>query len=306
MKKFIFFSLLLVSLAACGQSENKALTSQDLRTCILTNDNKPTENLKELLKIFNIEHNNTFEDIAKKVHTLWPYPSPDLIAGIDTYDFKPYEAKKPELRPLFEKLGLINPIKDTNQKKYMYAFVPSGWVGVTFCRLALLKELWRKGIRFEKIVILTGQRDLTTGDWESDKNITIDKTRPCKTEYELTKAVFSSFDLPEDMKKLPVIFVNTPKQKTEAGTLREPYPEDQLLYWLETNPEPGDCLAATNQAYVRILENIFRNTLPKTFKNIDAVGYAHHQKYETVQRWMYALAWLLHEEQLRVEKSQEL
>ena len=291
MKKYILLGVPLLLLSNQSMCSTAGQTSHDLKNYIVTSDYKPTENLKKLFELCNVPHDGTLEDMAKKAQELWDSPG---------YDFSALENKKAELRPLFESLGMINTIDGMSKEKYTYAIVATGWVPVTFCRLAFLKKTWEQGVRFEKIIILTTQGDLVAQDWESNRYVTIDKTLPCKTEHELILALYNQVNFPEDMQKIPVVFTNVPKEKMCNGRW---HAGDEITYWFTTNPEPGDCLVVINQPYVRALEDVVRNVLPDTFKDIDAIGYAISPQYETVQRWCGALSWLLESEVARLKKS---
>ena len=66
-------------------------------------------------------------------------------------------------------------------------------------RLDNLKQLWEEGIRFKEIVWLTGDRPL---DPQVDHLL-----ERCKNESEAAQILWEETDLPEEMGRLPVLFV---------------------------------------------------------------------------------------------------
>jgi hypothetical protein len=272
-------------------------SSNDLKSCVVTAEGNPSEALKVFCDKFDIKHDGTFKDIVDKVRDAWKKLEGDLG------NFNKYESEKENLRSLFEQLGLVNSIDQVSLKKYKYAIVPGGFIGAMCSRINYLKKFWEEGVRFEKIIILTGQRDFVTDDYSMPSNVKCEKNDLHKTESEAIKFVFDKIDLPADMKELPVTFVDTPKQKMKDGSLRQPFTQDKIRDWSSTNPEPGDCLVVCNQPYVRVLDNEFYNLLSKEFQTIEVVGYAVNRKYESVSFWFQALSWWLCEEKIRLDNQ---
>jgi hypothetical protein len=276
---------------------------QDKIACIVTQDGKPTEQLTELFNYFKIQHNGTLKDMALKAAEKWALQD----------NFNPREklniSVTNDISPLISKLGLIDAIEFTSQKFYKYAVVVGGFVSTVKSRISYLKKFWDQGIRFEKIIFLTGQRALHI-ERDSVKELCTDshKTIPShlqikkdwefnnkasyKTEYDMVKLVYDQLDLPQEMRALPVVFVN-------ATSYSFPYRSNCIKTWLETHPEPGDCLAVVNQPYVTALYVAFKNILPKDFKIIDVVGYAIDKQYHSAEIWLEGIASFLYEECLR-------
>ena len=287
----IFFLNTVLLFSANGENTKQV---KDVKACITTPENKPSKNLKALFDYFKIQNDGTLADMAEKAQNAWSWVSSNNENMNDKMD---------DVKPLINSLELIDSVDFISQKSYKYALVFSGYSGATSRRLHYLADFWKNGIKFEKIIILSGERDLGSNDWDLGPGLSLKKSdkivEHCKTEYDLTKVVYDQLDLPKDFKALPVVFVNTPKKKLSDGSLRFHYPEDKINCWLETSPEPGDCLAVINQPYVLTLDTLLHNLLPADFKVVNTVGYAISQQHHSVSMWLGAISWWLYEECIR-------
>jgi|GEM_PF-5504649 hypothetical protein len=291
MKKFLILNILLLCFILFLPNCNAPKTKSDsnISSNFETIDKSPSKNLKTLFYYFKIQNNGTLIDMAQKAQAQWPWYPKD-------YNFM--SNKVSEITPIINNLGLIKEINFASQKSYKYALVFCGYVGVICSRLEYLAKFIDKGIKFEKIIILSGQRKLVSYDWESldQYKLTSEdkKLSGTKTQHELIKIVYDLLEFNKKFKNIPVIFTNTPKSAKHI-----PYPEDDIRYWLATNPEPGDCFVVTNQPYVYALNTQLQNLLPKDFKIIDTVGYSINPKYYSVPLWLGAVSWLLYERYIR-------
>jgi hypothetical protein len=287
----VFFLLLVLTVSTdCGQTKH-VTTVQNLRSYIVTPEGKPSESLKALFECFKIKTDGTLQDMAKKAQEAWPLIPPHL-------NYETMNDKMDTVKPLVKKLGFIDPIDFTSQKDYTYALVFSGHIDATCARIKYLVDLWKRGIRFENIIVLTSQRDLHPIKWDSLSAFSLKKgdkeVENRTTEYDLLKILYDHLDLPQEFKKIPVSFVSIPKKDFDFT-----YHEDQVKAWLVTNPKPGACLVVTNQPYVPALNNMLHNLLPRDFDIIDVVGYSVGTKHDSVSMWLGALSWWLYEECLR-------
>lgn len=121
-------------------------------------------------------------------------------------------------------------------------------------RLNFLKELWNEGVRFEEIVWLTGDRPL---DPRADH--LVDR---CSNESEAARIVWEESDLPEEMRKISVLFVAVP-MKQEGTTLARPNTKDTLIAWLKHSPAPCKALFISDQPFCGYQFGVIKSTLPE-------------------------------------------
>lgn len=140
---------------------------------------------------------------------------------------------------------------------YNYAVCHGAFLSGVRTNLSMLIAAWKQGIRFESLVVLSGERDLRKGENEQDcvKNLEDGSSYPFfkkgwkmpadaryETEYDMVKLIWDQTELPEDMAealKDKVVFVNAPRGKNvRPGT------KDTIKEWIEKyHPEPGTVLA---------------------------------------------------------------
>ncbi len=153
-------------------------------------------------------------------------------------------------------------------------------------RLDYLKELWAEGVRFDKVVWLTGDRPL---DQRIDSFI--DR---CHLEQEAARIIWEETDLPDAMHRLPVLFFAAP-MKNEGGVLKRPGREDTVAAWLQTEPAPCMALFVANQPFCGQQFAVIKTCLPKTFlfdfagPGMDPAEYpaAAAVTLDSLARWIY-------------------
>lgn len=147
-------------------------------------------------------------------------------------------------------------------KKYDQALILGATTSRMQTRLDYLKKLWLKGIRFDEIVFLTGDRPL-------DKRID-ELTERCSNESEAAHILWKEATLPDEMRKLPVIFVATAMKK-EEGALKRPNTEDTLIAWLKTVHKPCTALFVSDQPFCGYQFAVIKSCLPPSIQ-FDVVG----------------------------------
>jgi hypothetical protein len=151
-------------------------------------------------------------------------------------------------------------------------------------RLDYLKQLWNEGIRFSKVVWLTGDRPL-------DKRVD-DLTDRCSNESEAARVLWEEADLPEEMRLLPVVFVAVP-MKGEAPFLKRPNTEDTIVAWLQKEPEPCKALFISNQPVCGYQFASLKATLPDVFlfdlvgPGVDPTNQSAAVILDSIARWIY-------------------
>lgn len=274
-------------------------TKSTLAHALVDDNNNPTEPLLAILEATGIEHDGTLPTIFAETQKKWLRP-----AGQERWeDQTPLTCTSEDLPPLFEKLFLTQEIKPSSEH-YNHALLLGATADTMRKRLAHLILLSNNGIRFDSIVVLAGKRSLDK-TVESDESILTNNCAelPCKqnwqfngqfptTETEVAQFIFDQTEIPQTWNNIPLIFVDTPMQQTDNGTLRRPNTQDTIDEWLHAhNPKPGSILAISNQPYIGYQDAVLRKALPKTF-NVETVGNACNNTKPTViidslARWIY-------------------
>src|SRR5262249_46960743 len=113
-----------------------------------------------------------------------------------------------------------------------------------------------------------------------------------KTEYEMVKWVYNHADIPEEMKKIETVFVNTPNIVDANGNIKRPGAGDAIRHWLTMNPQPGTCLLVSNQPHVGYFYAVAKTHLKEPFTVIP-VGNAMNPNarvceiLDALARWIY-------------------
>jgi hypothetical protein len=125
-------------------------------------------------------------------------------------------------------------------------------------RLDYLKTLWNQGSRFSKIIWLTGDRPL---DKRADE-----LTDRCSTETEAARVIWEKTNLPDEMRKLPVVFVSVPMKGKER-----PNTADTIVAWLNVEPNPCTALFVSDQPFCGYQHAVIKGSLPEPFQ-FEVVG----------------------------------
>ena len=147
-------------------------------------------------------------------------------------------------------------------KIYDQALILGATTGCMQIRLDYLKQLWNEGIRFHEVVWLTGERPL---DERIDCFIDC-----CLTESQAAYKLWEKADLPEAMRKLPVVFIAVP-MKGEGAVRRRPNTEDTILAWLDNTKGPCSAVFISDQPFCGYQFAVVKSKLPDAFL-FDVVG----------------------------------
>ncbi len=186
-----------------------------------------------------------------------------------------------------EKAGFFDPWKPA-YKKYDKALILGATTPRMQTRLEYLKKLWLDGVRFDEIVWLTGERPL---DSRVDQ-----LTDRYNSESEPVQMIWEETDLPEEMRKIPLVLISAP-MKVKDGLLKRPNTEDTIIAWLKTNPEPCTALFVSDQPFCGYQHAVIGKCLPESFQ-YDVVGNgietATHPAsaaiiLDSIARWLYTV-----------------
>lgn len=230
-----------------------------------------TQEVKDLLRLTGLTTDGTLQNTITVTQQAW-LRKPNQ----ERWDIEKYVTEnEAELRSVFDKLGMCKAIMPLYQE-YDYVCILGALFGRIKTRLQYAIELYNQGIRFKKLVFLSGARPVVPEQGENMQNYmqslsleTIDDVEPL-TEAEIMKFIYKYISMPDDMRQLPVQFVDTPMVQTGMGT-RRPATDDIINEWLATNPMPGRCLFVSNQPYVGFQDAVIKTYMPSTFI-IDTVG----------------------------------
>ncbi|MBA2307204.1 hypothetical protein H0W26_03680 [Candidatus Dependentiae bacterium] len=296
---FLCFLTMIVGIkTACCPSEPK---NNNLSTVLFNEAYRPTDTLLQLLKLMNIEHDSTLQSIVSETQKQWLRPRGQERWG----NQKEFTYTYDELSQTFEDLYLIQEIKPAC-KNYTYAVLLGGTISCVRNRLSFLIKLWNEGIRFKNIIILSGERPLDNSI-ESQEIIVHPNcaSLPLKrgwrykgklptTETEMIKFVLDQTELPHAWNSLPLVFINTPLQKTEQGAVRRPTTHDTVKEWLtEHHPKPGSVLSVSTQPFIGYQHSVLRALLPKDFvlhtvgNSIDSIDMTIGTVLDSLARWIY-------------------
>jgi len=241
MRKLIFFLLFSLSLHALQLKDR----SGDLK-----------KSAKEFLELFDIPSDLPINQLVSLLKEQWWQVNKERWEMQQQFEV---EEKKDQAFPLLKDLGCIETIK-AQKMHYNYALV-LGAVGKTMQRrLDFLYEEWKRGVRFDQIVLLTGQRDLNPELESYEKGL--------KSETDLFVYLFNHHPLKNTA---PVIVIDSPKEKLLNGNLRRPNTASTIRDWVATQPKPGSCLTVSTQPFIGYQEAIVKFLLSNQFE-IEAVG----------------------------------
>lgn len=246
MRKILFFLLLSFGLHALSlKSENGEL--------------KPA--LKELLALFDVPKDLSDGELTLYLQQHWLQPNKERWE-MD----KRHEDKRDQVFPLLKELQCINTVR-AQESRYDYALVLGATGKAMQRRLDFLYEEWQRGVRFDKIILLTGARDLDPKIENFPEGL--------KTETDLFLHLYTLHPI---YGLVPYEVIDAPKRILDDGTLGRPITVSTVLEWLKTDPEPGSCLAVSTQPFVGSQEAVLRCLLPCSFK-VEAIGPGTEQNY---------------------------
>ncbi len=261
---------------------------------------KLNPDLLSLLDLMNIRHDGSLADVVTKTQAQWlrqigkeRWEMPELLV-----------AQHDQFLSLLDRLGCITQVAPV-QQQYDYALLLGATLAGARSRLSYLIALWNQGIRFDKLVLLGGQRVLER-DFEG-KDALLDRENidllirkdwqfsgaVPTTEMQMMVLVYDQAEMPEEMRKVPVVMVDSAMRLRPDGTPTRPTTIDTITDWLKPNPSAGSCLVLSNQPFVQYQHSVVKTALPEQFF-VETVGHSvggednNNAVYlDTVARWIY-------------------
>lgn len=239
---------------------------------------RPRIKLLELLKLLGMpEQFNSCEQINQ-------WAQAHLLRHGERWDQQQdFEFLRFELAPLLAELGFLDapaPHFDTYQGALVY-----GALLLSIRRsIHYLVEQWKQGVRFSQLYFLCGERTLREVEniqqlyLEGEQLSPVKKGPPLSafptTECEVARLIWEMTEVPEEMRDLPVSFVNGAKQPDSARATRN----ETVKAWLELAPEEGTYLAIAHAPYHHRQDLVVRELAP-TYQ-FETVGYKASENME--------------------------
>lgn len=253
------------------------------RSDLLTLNNTAQPALLQLLHVLKVDCENDHNSIVASTQESW------LQIGKERWEFEPKEEEqKTILLPLLRELGMIDGIHAQNCH-YDYALIHGGLYSRVQDRIDCLIQEFEKGVRFNQVILLTGQRYLDSHLEERDL--------PFPVETDMMLFLWENAPIPNTMRTIPVTLIDAPRLMRSDGTSSRPGTKETLLTWLETKPHPGTCLFISNQPFCGYQDAVARTHLPSSF-TVETIG----KKAENTRICVYLdnlARWLYQEKQAR-------
>jgi len=268
VRRSFFLSLVLLFLPACFADKQTTVVS---RVNVVNGQGSVCTEMLQMLSLTGITHDGSLQDIVRETQKSWLRKP-----GAERWEMPSTSmAQESEMRLLIDRMGFIQEVKP-QQKSYTYLLLLGALFSTVAARMEYAVDLWKSGVRFEKIVLLGGARPMTSEqgenlekflEWSGKSYLDYEP----KTETDLLRFVIENIAMPDEMKALPVTVVDVPMLQKPDGSMRRPTTGDTIEWWLKTNPEPGTCLAISNQPYVIYQDAVLKTLLPAQFP-VDTVG----------------------------------
>ncbi len=237
MKRLLSLSLLLFAcpvIAIQPQGLSKQVVACEARDC------EGSEALRRLFEACHEPWPLSLNEIVNVTQKTWMRPK-----GLERWQIpEKYPEKRDTLLPLFKSLGFIDAVHAT-QKHYDYGIVHGATVQRSQSRIEWLVQQWERGVRFDSLVFLSGERAL-------DKDLELSHIEKLwhapeiwpTSETEMIAWLWRRMAIPDAMRKLPYTLINASASDTRAHT------GDTVVEWMAKNPGAGTILAVSNQPFV--------------------------------------------------------
>ncbi len=240
----------------------------------------PTPSLIFLFDLMGIAHDYSLKSMVRATQQKWLQPSKER------WHFDPKEEHRMSyIFPFLQKIGCVDAV-GAKEQHYDYALVMGGYHTRILSRLKTLVDQWEKGIRFRRLVFLTGQRFL-----DPQTEVPLYRFTTKQTEAELMVYLWEK-NFASKMLQIPFTLVDTPGSEDKEGRWLRPTTKDTILKWLSYAPKPGKCLCISSQPFVGYQHAVLSTFLPKNF-SFETIG-AYTEKdlplsvyLDNLARWLY-------------------
>lgn len=234
MRKLLTF--LLILWAVCG------FAAAPLSKCLYDETGGPSSPLLEVLKVYGVAHEGSWESIVKETQKKWLRQS-----GKERWEVA--EVHSVDHFDLFTKIHMTK-IRCPEYACYDYGVILGATAARVIERIQFLITIWNEGVRFNEIVFLTGDRVLTE---EEEAYL---KGSICKNETEMMRFLYSYLPIPEELRQVKLVIVDTPQNEGKRPNTKETF-----LQWLKSGPKTGCALIISDQPFLGRADTIARNIL---------------------------------------------
>lgn len=295
MKKS-FIVLLMAFVCLLGD----CLTKNHAKQVVIVNQQQEVaDSVLQILELTGIEYDGSLADIVAQTQQSW-LRKPDQERWQMEQEVIEHEQS---IKHVFDTLGLYTAVEPTYQE-YDYVLILGALFSRIKDRLAYVLYLWNKGVRFKQIVFLGAARPAVAAQGENMQEYLdwigrdgLDMQEP-QTETDVMKFVYHHMSMPDEVKNLPVTFIDTPMLENSIGVVRRPTTGNTIDWWLKEDPKPGSCLFVSNQPYVGYQNSVVQTLMPKSF-TVETVGTGCDALVKT-EIMLDTLARLLYQEQKRL------
>lgn len=234
---------------------------------------QPTAPLLSLFEVLNTPHEGSLETLAQNAQKFWHQKG-------DRWTFQDrFEEQKEQILPLLEELGCFKTVQ-AKHNHYQYGVVLGALAVTVEKRIQFLVQEWKRGIRFDEIIFLTGQRPL-----HPQKEAQF--LDHAKTETDMMLLVWQQTSMPPELRAIPLVVIDAPPVPDRG----RPTTASTVYAWLDERPIPGTCLVFSSEPYVGYQNSILSYLLPVSF-SIETVGPEGGRHYSTailidnVAKWL--------------------
>jgi hypothetical protein len=221
----------------------KLLLEKGASNRLIDADGKPRVKLIQVLKLAGLPDG---DKTLLQIHT-WAQKT--LLRKGEIWDQQTvqFETLKARVKPLLQELGFLD-APSAHFLNYDGALIHGATLPAVRLRFDYLVKEWQRGVRFDALVFLGGERALLAT--ERDTLQKEGHSNLPKTEIEMMRLVWESAQIPEEMRshfregKNNLYFVSAPMNATARPTT-----EDTIRFWLQQAPKDGRYLCVSNAPY---------------------------------------------------------
>lgn len=253
---------------------------------LFDSDGKPTQVFSNFLSDIGIPGND-LSSINNSLQARFFQKGPDG-KPLERWELKEVEVSCPKERIIthLSNCGFIAATFPT-LRDYNRAAWPGALLVRARARLYDLIQAWEGKTRWQELVVFGSKRALLP-DKEGPEALCDNKALPLirrdwpaiiwpRTELEMMRFLWDWSEMPREMRKVPVTFVDAPlKAPLEPGGQPvRPNTEDTILYWLETErPASGSMLVSCGAPYGMAIDEAFQMILVPRGDEIETFGHA--------------------------------
>lgn len=257
------------------------------RSANLFQNGRPTERFARFLKDIKIG-GGTLPEINAALQAAF-VPKKDDGQAVERWNLPKLLETFPE-HAIREHLGALGFLYKTTPQKTHYR--RAGWPGAKViragARLLDLVEAFKAGVRWDELIVFTGDRPLDTDETFLKARESVNDTSPWggtddwdwehtnTTEGSMMASLWLMCNMPSEMRAIPIRYVNAPmKPNPKGGDPIRPNSEDPVHLWLKQHePDPGSMLFSSGAPYGAAQDEAMWMILGPLGHEIETFGHA--------------------------------